>query len=48
MRYNKLTEKVKINEFHDIWGKSVKTFDDVFGNAELTVGGTKKEDKSKG
>jgi len=38
LRYNKLTDKVKIEEFQSVWGKSEKTFDDVFGNAELSVG----------
>ena len=43
LRYNKLTDKVKIEEFQEVWGKSEKTFDDVFGNAEVTIGEKKKK-----
>lgn len=43
LRYNKLTDKVKIEEFQDVWGKSEKTFDDVFGNAKISIGDMNKK-----
>ena len=38
LRYNKITDKIKINEFHDAWGKSIKLGDDAFEGATFSFG----------
>ena len=38
LRYNKITDKIKINEFHNAWGKSIKLGDDAFEGATFSFG----------
>ncbi len=44
LRYNRISDKIKINEFQEIWGNTKAHNDDIFGNYKLTVGYTGKEE----
>ena len=39
-----MSDKIKINEFQEIWGNTKAHNDDIFGNYKLTVGYTGKEE----
>jgi integrase len=38
MKYNKIDEKTKYDEYREKWGESIFVYDDWLGTAKLTVG----------